>query len=111
MIESDFVSAINADPDDRTMQLIYADWLDGQDDPRAEGWRVLIEAGKRPDGGFVSETKPFGWFLGGEESTLPCDLFDLLSNDEDLMQLWYEHNFPTFHAAMDAAAVAWSRSR
>ena len=38
----------NAGRGDRFVEKVYADWLDEQGDPRAEAWRVLLEAGKRP---------------------------------------------------------------
>jgi uncharacterized protein (TIGR02996 family) len=39
--EAGFIAALLADPDDRTVLLVYADWLDERDDPRAEYLRLL----------------------------------------------------------------------
>jgi uncharacterized protein (TIGR02996 family) len=39
----DFLSAIAAQPTDRTLRLVYADWLDEQSDPRGELVRVEEE--------------------------------------------------------------------
>jgi uncharacterized protein (TIGR02996 family) len=108
MQESDFIDAINADPDDRFTQLVYADWLDEQGDPRAEAWRVLIEAGKRPLRNDLYPEMPYEWFLeedrtGDEANSIGYDLFD--ANPEV-----YSRFYETFHAAMDAAAIAWVRA-
>ena len=39
--EAGFIAALLAEPDDRTTLLVYADWLDDRDDPRAEYLRLL----------------------------------------------------------------------
>jgi uncharacterized protein (TIGR02996 family) len=41
-----FTQAIIADPDDTSLRLIYADWLDERDDPRGEFLRVEIDLGR-----------------------------------------------------------------
>lgn len=40
--EAGFIAALLADPDDRTALLVYADWLQERDDPRAEYLRLLV---------------------------------------------------------------------
>ena len=45
--EAGFIKALLADPDDRTVLLVYADWLDEHDDPRGEYLRLL--AAEQPD--------------------------------------------------------------
>ncbi len=45
--EAGFIAALLAEPNDRTTLLVYADWLDERNDPRAEYLRLL--ASKRPD--------------------------------------------------------------
>lgn len=42
--ESAFLAALDAAPNDFTARLVYADWLDEQNDPRAEGYRALAAA-------------------------------------------------------------------
>lgn len=37
-----FLHAIKADPDDETVRLVYADWLDERDDPRADFVRLHL---------------------------------------------------------------------
>lgn len=46
-----FVQAIQADPDNDTARLVYADWLDERDDPRAAYLRLLVEAAALVDQG------------------------------------------------------------
>jgi uncharacterized protein (TIGR02996 family) len=40
--EAGFIAALLADPADRTVLLVYADWLDDRDDPRGEFLRLLM---------------------------------------------------------------------
>ncbi len=42
-----FLAAVAATPDDHTLRLVYADWLDEQDDPRGELIRLEEEASGR----------------------------------------------------------------
>src|SRR5215475_10196017 len=39
----DFLNAIESQPADRTLRLVYADWLDERDDPRGELIRIEEE--------------------------------------------------------------------
>ena len=41
--EAGFIAAMLADPDDRTVLLVYADWLDEHDDPRGEYLRIILD--------------------------------------------------------------------
>lgn len=41
--ERGFLAAILEQPDDDTTKLIYADWLEEQDDPRAEYLRLMVQ--------------------------------------------------------------------
>jgi uncharacterized protein (TIGR02996 family) len=41
--EAGFIAAMLADPDDRTVLLVYADWLDERDDPRGEYLRLILD--------------------------------------------------------------------
>lgn len=41
--ERGFLAAIRERPDDDTTKLIYADWLEEQDDPRAEYLRLMVK--------------------------------------------------------------------
>jgi uncharacterized protein (TIGR02996 family) len=106
-IESDFIDAINADPDNRFHQLIYADWLDEQADPRAEAWRVLIEQGKRPFQANERGTE-WDWYITSklDRHNFPLAFWKLIRGPQ-----WKSpYGFLTFHAAMDAAAIVWVRT-
>lgn len=46
--DDDFLTAITAQPTDRTLRLVYADWLDERADPRAELVRVEEEMRELP---------------------------------------------------------------
>jgi uncharacterized protein (TIGR02996 family) len=46
-----FQRAILADPADTTLKLVYADWLQDRDDPRAEFVRAQVEDRPPPNGG------------------------------------------------------------
>lgn len=39
--EDDFQTALDADPTDWQTRLVFADWLQERDDPRADGYRAL----------------------------------------------------------------------
>lgn len=101
-IEQSFAVAINANPDDRVTQLVYADWLDEQGDPRAEAWRVLIEAGKRPLHSNLAERWLWTWLVNAGEKYNVRDLFAVLPESLGV-------TYHGFHAAMNAAAIAWVR--
>jgi uncharacterized protein (TIGR02996 family) len=48
--EAGFIAAMLADPEDRTVLFVYADWLDEHNDPRGEYLRLILEgsfAGER----------------------------------------------------------------
>jgi len=47
--EDAFQAKLDADPDDATTRLVFADWLDERGDPRASGYRALGHLGKRPN--------------------------------------------------------------
>jgi uncharacterized protein (TIGR02996 family) len=46
-----FIQAIIADPDDVSLRLIYADWLDERDDPRGEYLRLQARRADLTEGG------------------------------------------------------------
>ncbi len=46
--DHDFLQAILADPDDGTLRLVYADWLEEQGDARAEFLRLQAQAEELP---------------------------------------------------------------
>src|SRR5262245_36056075 len=40
--EAGFIAAMHAEPTDRTVLLVYADWLDERNDPRGQYLRLLV---------------------------------------------------------------------
>jgi uncharacterized protein (TIGR02996 family) len=46
--EAAFQAALDANPDDHVTRIVFADWLQDHDDPRAEGYRELGRRGMRP---------------------------------------------------------------
>lgn len=46
--DRDFLRAILSDPEDETLRLIYADWLEEQGDPRAEFLRLEAQVAQLP---------------------------------------------------------------
>lgn len=48
MTELDFLRSILETPDNDDLRLVFADWLDEQDDPRGELMRVQVELSQRP---------------------------------------------------------------
>ena len=106
--EQAFITEINAQAGegDRFVEKVYADWLDEMGDPRAEAWRVLLEAGKRPELWFGEEWHWFKtmFFQRNEriESRLDDSLFLAYPRSYD--------GFETFFDAMNAAAIAWVRA-
>lgn len=49
--EADFLAAIQADPDDDDLRLVYADWLEERGDPRSEYLRVMVHLATRQRAG------------------------------------------------------------
>ncbi len=47
-IDDEFIQTIIANPDDDMPRLVYADWLDEQDNPRGEFIRIQCELAKMP---------------------------------------------------------------
>jgi uncharacterized protein (TIGR02996 family) len=56
--EEAFQAALDANPDDHTTRLVFADWLQERDDPRAAGYREMGRIGFSP-------LRQPGAFLGG----------------------------------------------
>jgi uncharacterized protein (TIGR02996 family) len=48
--EADFRAALERDPEDHTTRLVFADWLEERDDPRAAWYRMLGRRALRPQG-------------------------------------------------------------
>jgi uncharacterized protein (TIGR02996 family) len=81
--EDDFQRALDANPDDWQTRLVFADWLQERDDPRAEGYRAMGLWRLAPTCWPPGESRSFplwGWpppWVGGS-ATLPADWYVLL---------------------------------
>lgn len=76
--EDDFQRHLDAHPDDATARMVFADWLQERDDPRAEGYRALGALRKRPCESDVS--KNWCWFRGYADHPMRLheDWFDVM---------------------------------
>lgn len=122
--EQAFRAALDANPNDRTARLVFADWLQARDDPRATGHRALAtlkkradQWGNRPNGAPAdAEANRFEWWKQGQGGTgyryqLPSDWFTevetpfVYRDGEDVVC----KDFMTRAEAEDAAALAFSK--
>lgn len=76
--ESDFQAALDAEPDNHLLRLIFADWLQERDDPRAAGYRALGVVGATPSRA--------GTFSPESDGAYYC--FVRKSSAEKLMGIW-----------------------
>lgn len=106
MNEQAFVDSINASPKDRTPQLVFADWLDEQGDPRGEAWRVLVQIRKMPAQWAVSWRWQRNWLTA--PYMLPSSLFARL---DYLPGMWGPDMacYSSFFAAFNDAVIAYVR--
>lgn len=77
--EGEFQSRLDAEPDNHTVRLVFADWLHERDDPRAEGGRALGRLQKFPvKMGDDEPGNPVRWVIGnasrykGGANKFPC---------------------------------------
>src|SRR5262249_39492805 len=122
--EDDFQAKLDAEPDNHTARLVFADWLEEHGDPRAEGWRALGARQRKPmhqpegyPAAEIENAPPGSWEWWEEESkdypeALPRDWLDEIdtkftyrSNDGRVIS----QDFRTRREAEDAAAIAFSR--
>lgn len=120
--EDDFQRMLDANPDDWQTRLIFADWLQERDDPRAAGYRVLGVLRKYPfyrnrreerKAIVESERCPF-WENRGylEERLLPEDWYELLEirgKGNYCAPMWRDCSNATRRELEDAAALAFAR--
>ena len=119
--ETDFQDALDACPEDFTCRLVFADWLQDRDDPRAEGYRALGVTKLFPavhhenstwGGNDHPHTNNRDWMKINRHVLLPKDWFHAMPfRDEDFavetLEIW--KYFPTRREAEDAAAIAFSK--
>jgi uncharacterized protein (TIGR02996 family) len=68
--EDDFQKALDASPNDWQARLVFADWLQEQGDPRAEGYRALGLLRRVPTWAFYQPLGRDPWYLWVSESYL-----------------------------------------
>jgi uncharacterized protein (TIGR02996 family) len=119
--EDDFQRALDADPDDHHTRLVFADWLQDHDDPRAEGYRALGLRRHRP---YHRRDNLDGYqfnFLYGRDDNLSHGN-DALHGPSKLPRRWFESakgaapshwewwaEFVTRREAEDAVALAFAK--
>ncbi len=112
--ERGFQSALDSDPLDMTTRLVFADWLQDRDDPRAAGYRALVALDRQP---YYTHFYSWGeWAVHREvdKSVLPeawiTKLFEIFGKGKVTITSlgcyagWYRR-----HEAEDAAALAFSK--
>ncbi len=121
--EDAFQSHLDAHPGDHTARLVFADWLQDRDDPRAEGYRAMGARGRQavqdPPATVISSSRGpvLEWRLYRDDSgvipkgpdDLPPDWFALISrvgatNAAGNLGL----RWATRRAAEDEAALAFA---
>jgi uncharacterized protein (TIGR02996 family) len=111
--EDDFHRMLDANPDDHGTRLVFGDWLQDRDDPRAEGYRALGALER------VAFANGRGWWWYRSRSmtftnALPRDWYDLLPPIPgcNAQKLWPPEDYilpDTRRYVEDAAALAFAR--
>ena len=113
--EQAFQAAMDVRPTDWTAYLVFADWLQDRDDPRADGYRALAAMRLEVLDGDAESGFGFTWYnrghayssVFGREAELP-GLWFMMLEGEKRGGNWYV-DFDTNAKARDEAALAWSR--
>lgn len=90
--EDAFQNALDAEPEAWHARLVFADWLDDRDDPRAEGYRAIAARRRRP----FCILRPDGWacwwhrevFYRPAGNDIPPDWFARLPADAGSNLFW-----------------------
>lgn len=110
--EDDFQRHLDADPDDFHTRLVFADFLQERDDPRAEGYRALGVLGRVPYAVISSwwQAEHLPVFTEAPQCALEADWHELVRltwkpqrRTEDGLP------FDTRREAEDAAALAFAK--
>lgn len=86
--EDDFQAALNAHPDDHHTRLVFADWLDERNDPRAAGYRALGRLQLWP---FRMDVRSWWSARGGSvpiHNHLPRDWFEAVAGHKYSSDRW-----------------------
>jgi uncharacterized protein (TIGR02996 family) len=86
--EEDFQRKLDENPEDWDTRLVFADWLEDRDDPRASGYRAIARLKRRPLKGRrrfefkdKSQSEEAWWWHHGNSlcyNYVPADWFALL---------------------------------
>lgn len=103
--EDDFHRALDANPEDHHTRLVFADWLQDHDDPRAEGYRALGTLRVHPllTNGYWGHTHDGN--TAYRPHALPRDWYNMTGMDAQQGANWQLHD--TRHEAEDTAALAF----
>jgi uncharacterized protein (TIGR02996 family) len=120
--EDDFQRALDADPADWQTRLVFADWLQDCNDPRAEGYRVLGATHFCPYR--VSDSTGSAWTAGADDNSahrnhpehgramVTRDWYDLVRPPTRKVHDWQSANwwayFETRRACEDSLARAFA---
>ena len=119
--EDDFQKALDRCPEDRQCRLVFADFLDERDDPRAEGYRAIAALPKPNCKTTNGDKVPFIWMAdsyripGSLYAGLPGDWFGQLEgvsryHDGSRAPAGYRwKNYDTRGDAENAAAFAFAK--
>jgi uncharacterized protein (TIGR02996 family) len=117
--EDDFAAALDANPEDWQIRLVFADWLQERGDARAEGYRALGVRRLKPATSAFNRSRPCWGFSNPENSyandrrrracVLPRDWWEVMDPGEVSRASnpsWNWHL--TRRAAEDTAAIAFA---
>ncbi len=104
--EEDFQRALDENPDDHLTRLVFADWLQERDDPRAEGYRAM---GLRCIRVRIVENDIYLARWSSSKHPMPDDWFLLLPGAVPEQRTWPQYASPhTRQEIEDAAARAFA---
>ena len=112
--EEDFHKLLDANPDDHTTRMVFADWLQEHNDPRAEGYRALGKLKKKTSSTIDNKYAMFQREgIKTSSSHLPSDWYNLIEGEDfDGMKPRFSTTSKekiTRRAVEDAAALAFSK--
>lgn len=117
--EDDFQRQLDTDPSDWQTRVVFADWLEERDDPRAEGYRALGVLRKVPyDAQKMRMVSRCPYWIAGPRkdgfapACLDADWFDLLDvkgKQGDCAPNWGHDTSATRRSLEDAAATAFAK--
>jgi uncharacterized protein (TIGR02996 family) len=108
--EEDFQKALDENPEDSQTRLVFADWLDEHDDPRAGGYRALgvwrtHPRGPKSDTYDLDEKCFVNWFEWCMTKQEPYRKHHLPQVWRDKLKTYSQYK--SRREAEEAAAMAW----